>query len=118
MNDPVRFAAHNHRVRTAALRAFSQRRFQRRVVDLSLFLFAVSIGLWLCSPQRRPPLQSLLVTPEVSRQHADASEQGFRMVSDAELLSMFPPGSCYIAEVNGDKRLFFHDEAVKSRYLN
>jgi hypothetical protein len=37
-----------------------------------------------------------------------------QFISEEEMLAMFPPGSCVVAEVNGQKELVFFD-AIKAR---
>ena len=39
-------------------------------------------------------------------------------LSDEELLRSFPPGSCFLAEVNGKKVLVFADESMRKQLLN
>jgi hypothetical protein len=40
------------------------------------------------------------------------------LINDEQLLASFPPGSCYLAEVNGAKRLFFYDPNAKAKFFN
>jgi hypothetical protein len=40
-----------------------------------------------------------------------------RYITDEQLVSSFPPGSCFIAEVDGRKELVFFDPAVERRYV-
>jgi hypothetical protein len=37
-----------------------------------------------------------------------------QFISEEEMLAMFPPGSCVVAEINGQKELVFFD-ATKAR---
>jgi hypothetical protein len=60
----------------------------------------VGIGWWWRSP----------VSPEVPM--AKASPQpgaGGQFISEAEMLAMFPSGSCVVAEIDGQKELVFFD---------
>jgi hypothetical protein len=38
-------------------------------------------------------------------------------ISDEELLASFPPGSCFLAEVNGETMLVFTDDKVRTEVL-
>lgn len=53
--------------------------------------------------------------PEVSVQ--TAPKQNTSELTDEQLLAVFPPGSCFIAEVNGKKTLVFHDPALRAHYF-
>ena len=39
-------------------------------------------------------------------------------LNDAQLLAMFPEGSCFIAEVNGKKMLVFPEAEVRAHFFN
>jgi hypothetical protein len=39
-------------------------------------------------------------------------------LSDKALLDLFPPGSCFIAEIDGKKELIFLDPRVKHRFVS
>ncbi len=58
------------------------------------------------APQRptAPPLARIALPPAEARQ-----------LTDQELVASFPPGTCFIAEVDGKKELvFFHPEAERT----
>ena len=38
-------------------------------------------------------------------------------LNDQELVALFPEGSCFIAEVNGKKKLVFSDAAVRAQFF-
>ena len=39
-------------------------------------------------------------------------------LSDSELLALFPEGSCFLAEVDGKKKLIFYDPAIERQYVS
>jgi hypothetical protein len=38
-------------------------------------------------------------------------------LTDGELIALFPPGSCFLAEVDGKKKLVFYDPQVERQYV-
>jgi hypothetical protein len=112
------FAAHNSRTRVQALNAFRRRKLRVRarqsalaaglVVLLALLVWPREIGL---QTPISPGETTVVSTPSP---HSPTPA----LLNDAELLALFPPGACYIAEVNGEMRLVFRNEAVRARYLN
>ena len=66
---------------------------------------ALLIGVvwWLRPPTPGPaPVASSSGIPA-------APAAGIQYISEEEMLAMFPPGSCVVAEVNGQKELVFFD---------
>lgn len=60
-------------------------------------------GWWLLLPAPSP-------APVARRSGQPASPgAGAQFISEEEMLTMFPPGSCVVAEVNGEKELVFFD---------
>lgn len=122
-NDPsdgVDFAKHNAGVKADSLRAFQQRYRARRVWRTG----GVLVGLAACfiafqATNREAELSRAVVQSppsppspiEQSRPAAPAS------LTDEQLIALFPPGSCWIAEVDGRKTLIFPDEALHRRFV-
>jgi hypothetical protein len=140
------FREHDARVRSTALRAFRVRKIQRRCAMVLPLITA--IALVLVGRTGTPPVptgaspaetlalkRTLPVTShtEIARRGAGRDRRGrlsypkegsggagikIEMITDEQLIAAFPPGSCYIAEVNGQKQLFFRDPKVKEQFFN
>ena len=96
--------------RATALAAFRARQQGRRLVrrlgvtgGLTLLL---AVALW--GLHRPAPLAS---------EPKEAAAPSGRFLTDRELLGAFPPGSCFLAEVDGQMQLVFNDPAVERLYL-
>ena len=66
-------------------------------------LLLIGVGSWL-----RPTAPSPAPVAQTSGQPA-APRAEVQFISEEEMLAMFPPGSCVVAEVNGRKELVFFD---------
>ena len=110
-----------------ALRAFRGHHRNRQLVRraISLAALAVAVGVathWMrihqtpTTAERSMPVraekQLLKGAPET--QGPTESKQG---LTDEELVAAFPRGSCFVAEVDGKKRLIFFDPAVEHAYV-
>jgi hypothetical protein len=138
-------ATHHARVRIEAMRAFRQRKLRRSILkNGSIFVAVVGVvasaALW--PPQiSNAPLEGILALRSRSEANGQPEAGTFRpgqapaqtaaditepstgnskveILSDDELLALFPRGSCYLAEVNGQKRLIFRDPDLKKLYFN
>jgi hypothetical protein len=116
-NEPGTFRQHDAKVHALAVRAL---RFRRRAKKMLLVtpLFVIS-ALFLANKlsirePNPPPAQIVASRPMTEPKN----EMDSRILTDEELLAMFPAGSCFLAEVNGRKVLVFNDPAVKERFLN
>ena len=140
------FLEHDARVRSAALRAFRWRKVQRQCVIglpvLALIALALALGrtgappvLAGASPAETLAPKRTLASTDAQTAQRDAGRDrrgrlsypkesagaaGIKMeiITDEQLVAAFPPGSCYIAEVNGQKQLFFRDPKVKEQFFN
>jgi len=63
-------------------------------------------------PQPGGWLLRLLIPGRSPERQARSTQTQF--ISEEEMLALFPPGSCVVAEVNGQKELVFFD-AIKAR---
>jgi hypothetical protein len=66
-------------------------------------LLLIGVGSWL-----RPTAPGSAPIAQTSGQPA-ASRTEVQFISEEEMLAMFPPGSCVVAEINGRKELVFFD---------
>ncbi len=60
------------------------------------------------------PRLALLPPPSSSRSPVQAA----RTLSDQELVAAFPKGSCFIAEIDGEKQLVFVNPQLESLYVS
>ena len=118
------FTEHDSSVRAAALHAFRRRQKRKTTVEVLglLVLFALVTATFLARSPARTTAKFAPVRQPVHMQKATVAQSvpsprgGF--ISDDELLAAFPPGSCFIAEVNGQKRLVFRDPQIQKRFFN
>jgi len=98
----------NFSLRREALAAVGAARRRRRLL-LCLGQVAcaaallIGAGRWLL-----PATPGNVPVPETSGRSVSARTEG-PFISEEEMLAMFPPGSCVVAEVNGQKTLLFFD---------
>ena len=72
-------------------------------------LIAMTITIWLVPPiGKRVPVAW---PPQANTPVTTLDEQ---LLSDKELVSLFPKGSCVIAEINGRKELVFFDPQIEA----
>jgi hypothetical protein len=64
---------------------------------------------------RPRPVASL---PKVAGAQVQRGAPAISIMSDQEVVACFPPGSCFIAEVEGRKVLVFPDPILRQRYLH
>src|SRR5439155_17575301 len=66
-------------------------------------------------PQKAETLiKSFRQTPEAGR---GDSPVRIETISDEQLVATFPPGSCFLAEINGEKVLVFTDPKLQAEVL-
>lgn len=112
-----------------SIRAASRRFRRERILGLMARVsamaatVAVAAALWLWPDWRTAPeINQRASSPaplEVfyAPEQAVVKESPLPRVSDAELLAAFPPDSCFLAEVNGERILVFRDPELGKRYL-
>lgn len=98
-----------------AIRGHRRRRRLRRMAAVALGLMAV-IGLALRGPRSWPTAALAPVTAPTDPSSAPSSHRD-HYLSDDELLSQFPPGSCVLVEVDDRKHLVFLDRHVERVHL-
>jgi hypothetical protein len=96
----------------AAFRArHALRRMARWASGVTAAIAIAGLFFWLGHPlpPPKPPARnpSALAGPPSHPQ----------FLTDAQLLASFPPGSCFLAEVDGHKELIFVDKDARRRYL-
>jgi hypothetical protein len=75
---------------------------------------AVCAAHWLAGPAAESPRRLALKAPGAP----PAVETGSKLyLTDSELIALFPPGSCFLAEVDGKKKLVFYDPDVERQYV-
>ena len=76
---------------------------------LAALALMTAAAYWMIGPAGRTPQRlALKVTTPPS----------VKYLTDAELLALFPPGSCFLAEVDGQKKLIFFDPKVEREYIS
>ncbi len=103
-------------IRSEALHAI-QRRKRNRAVRIAVLQVICLLGVlsavlfWPGSPTHRD--QPLLSVSKVSKTvlASNTSDKNLKshFISEDQMLAMFPPGSCVLAEINGRKELVFLD---------
>ena len=90
------------------------RRWSRRAAGLaSLALAAACLAHWRAVSW--PGTGARLAESAPARR---ASAEKSIYLTDGELLAMFPTGSCFLAEVDGKKKLVFFDPNVERQYVS
>ena len=109
------FREHDSRVHAAALRAFRSRPRHRKLTTVTLLIALATaiLSTQLNSKQQAaPPVAHRLPSAPATEKQPAVS------LTDEELLAHFPPGSCFLAEVNGKIILVFNDPALKKQFFN
>ncbi len=128
MNSDARFNHHNERVKALALRAFRQRQARKLGAQAAaVCLAAAALIFYRSAPPETvkslgiaappPPVETVVLTHSASPPLAVKREASTQL-SDDELLAAFPPGSCFIAEVGGKKRLVFRSDEMRAKFMN
>ena len=105
--------AANAAAKALALAAFQTRHRLRRMTRWGAGLAALAVmaaaAFWIAGQPGQAPQRLALKTPE---------PRPVKYLTDAELLALFPPGSCFLAEVDGRKKLIFFDPNVEREYVS
>lgn len=112
-------ASNEEETRLETCRGFRRqvrRRSLLRKIGGALAAFSLAFAWFLPFKKDNPQLASVAPRAAVAQTLKKSPEPSG--MSDEELLRSFPPGSCFLAEVNGKTVLFFTDESVKKRFLN
>ena len=126
------FLAHDATVRGEALRVLQKRRVLRRVrTGLGTVAVALLCGFilrdgWIGrqeESQKQQVVQTQVNDPGETRVSAEevverSTEKKAGVLTDEQLVALFPAGSCFIAEVNGQKKLVFVDPEVQRQFFN
>jgi hypothetical protein len=80
----------------------------------ALAVVAACAAHWLAGPAAPPP-RLLAVRPPGP---PPAQPEKSIYLTDGELLALFPEGSCFLAEVDGKKKLVFFDPEVEREYVS
>jgi hypothetical protein len=89
------------------------------LIAVTLALGVLVFSQWLRRvqrPGRRAPAQAAAHTSRPS-DHRSAFPAAVQIINEQQLLACFPPGSCTIAEVNGEKMLIFLDPALEKQVM-
>jgi hypothetical protein len=123
--------------RAAALAAFRARHRRQRLGQWGALAAGVALALgatwaWMqpaLAPLRpEPPAQLARVTPAPApaipaaplpapESTPSTANSSVRYISEEQLLAMFPPGSCVIAEINGQKQFVILDPKIAAEGL-
>ena len=107
----------NAAFKAEALGAFRARQRVRRLTRWSGWMAAlaavVACGVhWLGRPVVFPPQMA-------AQPHEAPRESGKqRYMTDEELVASFPEGSCFLAEIDGKKKLIFLDQTVERQCVS
>jgi len=105
--------------KAAALSVFQARQRVRRLARWGggaavLAVVAVCAARWLAGPVAEAPPRLAVIQPEAP----PAQPEKAKYLTDGELIALFPPGSCFLAEVDGQKKLVFFDPQVERQYVS
>ena len=91
------------------------RRWTRRAGGLAALAAAVACAAhWLAGPAAPPPRLLAVRSPAPPPVKSEKT----LYLTDGELLALFPAGSCFLAEVDGKKKLLFFDPKVEREYVS
>jgi len=104
--------AANATAKQEALGVFQARQRLRRLTrwgGAAAALAVAAAACWIISqPDKTPPRAAGHM----------AGPNPINYLTDDELLALFPPGSCFLAEVDGQKELVFFDPKVEREYVS
>jgi hypothetical protein len=105
--------------KAAALRVFQARQRVRRVARwgggaTALAVVAVCAAHWLAGPVAESSGRLAVIQSK----NPPAQPERSKYLTDGELIALFPPGSCFLAEVDGQKKLVFFDPQVERQYIS
>jgi hypothetical protein len=107
----------NAACKAAALGTFRARQRARRTMRwagcAALLVALVGCAVYWLGHSVTAPHQ-IAVSPPHSPEKAETQ----RYLSDAELIAAFPEGSCFLAEIDGQKQLVFLNEKVERQYVS
>ena len=106
------FASFNSQARARAIRTFERHhRIVRARPLVAIMALALLSLTWPFLPkQRHPANPEQAVSPT---RHAPAATDSSFLISDQELLSYFPPGSCSLVQTDGKAFLVFRNDDIK-----
>jgi hypothetical protein len=104
--------------KAGALRVFQARRRVRRWTRWGGGLAALAVAAacaahWLAGTVPEAPRQLAMNPPGAPPVKTEKKSY----LTDGELIALFPPGSCFLAEVDGKKKLVFFDPQVERQYV-
>lgn len=109
----------NDTAKAQALGVFQARQRTRRWTRwggtvAALAVAAAWAGHWFTAPVA--PVPGRLAERVAGLPVAKAEQPTY--LTDGELLALFPEGSCFLAEVDGKKKLVFYDPKVEREYVS
>ena len=101
---------------TSAFRNKKRNAFLRRItlIAASIVILATASYFYYSRPAR---MELTITKPPQPMQTEGPENVSSNLLTDAQLLAVFPAGSCYLAEADGRKVLVFRDEKIKKRYF-
>jgi hypothetical protein len=93
------------------------RRKTRRVLLAAAAVFAVGILTALYTRDNSRQISSLSPAGSAHLAPRTPSTDRAEFISDEQLLSLFPPGSCFLAELDGKQVLVFKDPSLAASLL-
>ncbi len=117
------FARHDFETQRVAVREFRRAQWRKKLAGIARIaaVFAMAFVSFLIAGKtkelkKEAALPARFSSARMPPATPKAGQSG--LMSDEQLLALFPPGSCYLAEVEGRKMLVFRDEKVKQRFFD
>jgi hypothetical protein len=108
----------NNACKAAALGTFRARQRTRRTIRwaacAAVLLAVIGGALYWHGHYSVTPAPQIAAQPPQSPERAETR----RYLTDAELIAAFPEGSCFLAEIDGQKQLVFLNESVERQYVS
>jgi len=105
-------------IRAEALHAIQRRNENRRVRAAVLQIICLlgvlsAVVFWPGSPTHRDQQHFSVLNIPKAELASNTGDQNLKnhFISEAQMIAMFPPGTCVLAEINGRKELVFLDAA-------
>ncbi len=114
LNDDT-WRSHSANAKAQVLEAFRAYQRQRFVSRLGTAALAVSLLVGIAFVRNLPNGPASQGASATAIQPAAVASAP--SLNDEQLLSLFPKGSCFLAEVDGRKQLVFMDQAAEAVYL-
>src|SRR5438552_14647823 len=107
------WSAFDARLRSDARQAFSAAKRRRRLgyltAQAAAILLTACVLTWTLASHPRRSTATALAAAAIAE---EPSASLANVITEQQMLAMFPPGSCLVAEINGEKQLVFLDPTL------